>query len=94
MAKPSLWQRIKAKFNRKKHGLPIKEIQVKSKETLREIRIQAAKQLWKARVAIRRLRFRDKRKVPIFLLTFDEIEQMLKDTPLILPSRIDEEKSD
>ena len=95
MGKPSLWQRNKAKFSRKKPTkLPIEEIKAKSRYAVRQARAQIVAQLAKARTTVRRLRHRDKRKIPIFLLTFDEIEQMIKDTPLALPSRVDEEKSE
>lgn len=82
MTKPSLWARIKAKFQKQNK---LEEIKEKSKATLHEARIQVAKQVWKARVAVRRLRYRDKRKIPIFLLTFEEIEKMMKETIISLP---------
>jgi hypothetical protein len=91
MAKPSLWQRIKAKFKKKKPLFT--EVKVKSHETLKQARIQIAQQIMKARITVKRLRNRDKRKIPIFLLTFDEIEGMLRDMPLSLPSRKDEKEN-
>lgn len=89
MAKPSLWQRIKSKFQKKKPLFT--EVKVKSHQTVKQARIKIAQQIMKARITVKRLRNRDKRKIPIFLLTFDEIEAMLRDIPIALPSRKDEE---
>lgn len=69
------WEHIKTKFKER------------NKSRLQKTQIAVAKQVWKARVIVRRMRYRDKKKLPLLFLTFEELEKMLKDLPLTVFSK-------
>lgn len=97
MSKQSIWERIKSKFKRDKRTEIVEkikkiptEVKDKSEEILAETKYQLACQMAKIRIMVKRLRNRDKRKVPLFLLSYAEIEQLAKDHPLpLLPQKKD-----
>jgi len=100
--KPGFWARWKKKFRKSKarkigkkavekvQDFPYRETAARSVEAAKDARRRMAIGMVKMRATINRLRNRDKRKIPLFLLTFDEIESMLGEIeglPDRLPSR-------
>lgn len=81
MAKPTTWKRIKARFTKKKRDEFIESAKIRSRKIALETRIQFRKQLFKAQLLVRRLRTKDKRDLPLFMLTFNELEDLMKTLP-------------
>lgn len=81
MAKSSMWKRVKTKFNRKKREEFIQSAKIRSRKIALETRLQFRKQMFKAQLMVRRLRTKDKRDLPLFMLTFNELEDLMKTLP-------------
>jgi len=81
MAKSSIWKRVKTKFNRKKREEFIQSAKIRSRKIALETRLQFRKQMFKAQLMVRRLRTKDKRDLPLFMLTFNELEDLMKTLP-------------
>lgn len=81
MAKSSIWKRVKTKFNRKKREEFIQSAKIRSRKIALETRLQFRKQVFRAQLMVRRLRTKDKRDLPLFMLTFNELEDLMKTLP-------------
>jgi hypothetical protein len=73
--------KLKSKFSRKNNLVDIDQLKARGREVARKTNQEINRQVIKMKTMIRRMRYHDRRNIPIYLLTFDEIDELMKDSP-------------
>jgi hypothetical protein len=82
----SWFSELKSKFRRKRRNnlvdIDIDELKTRGRELARKTNKEINRQVIRMKTMIRRMRYHDdRRKIPIYLLTFDEIDELMKESP-------------
>ncbi|MDC1300016.1 hypothetical protein N8Z24_00760 [bacterium] len=71
----SWFSRFSSKIKRKRK---IEEVKATSRAIAKKTKREIQKRIFQVKAAISRMQRQDKRKTPIYLLTFDEIDELMK----------------